>query len=231
MQNQIDLWKQYKSFVAQGWKADLADKERLITPFLFAITLLLLFNFVFDEISQGIEKYIFTAEVFLTSLFALQMSFVRIFTPDQQDKVFVQLQSYPLNYYAWFLGKYTLALLYSLSVFVPVVLLCGLFFSGSDFTVWNAGLWLTAGLSLIGLSTLGILLSTLTLKASGREMLFPLLYFPLAVPVLIASVQSSLIFLSTTQAGAWQWLGLLTGFDIIYFTLGLLLYGELINSV
>ena len=61
-------------------------------------------------------------------------------------------------------------------------------------------------------------------------MLFPLLYFPLAIPVLLASVQATLIFLGGGEQGASQWLGLLAGFDIIYFTLGLLLFGELLGS-
>jgi len=220
---------QYLCMVSQGWKADLADKERLITPLLFAVTVLLLFNFCFEEVSKGIEGQVFTAELYLTSLFALQMSYVRIFGPDQQDKVFSLLQSYPLNYAAWFLSKFTLAMIYSLLVFVPVLLLCTLFFSGADLNFWSLELWLGGLLSIIGLSTLGILLSTLTLKASGREMLFPLLYFPLSVPVLLASVQASLSFL-TAAPGGLHWLGILVGFDIIYFTLGLLLFGELVTA-
>lgn len=224
------FFSQYWCMVSQGWKADLADKERLITPLLFAITVLLLFNFCFEEVSKGIEAQVFTAELYLTSLFALQMSYVRIFVPDQQDKVFVLLQSYPLNHSAWFLSKYTLAFIYSLLVFVPVLLLCALFFSGADLNFWSPQLWLGGLLSIVGLSTLGILLSTLTLKASGREILFPLLYFPLTVPVLLASVQASLSFL-TSAPGGWHWLGILAGFDIIYFTLGLLLFGELVTAV
>ena len=223
-------WLQFRTLFMQSLRADSADKERLLTPFLFATTVLLLFNFAFGDITNGLEVYLFVGEVYLTGLLALQMSYGRIFSPDQQDKVFELLLTHPVHGGAWFLAKYCMALIYGLMVLVPVILMSALFFSGADLNIFYWPVWATAVLSLMGLASLGILLSALTLKASGREMLFPLLYFPLTIPVLLAAIQGSLGFMTESGDNGWQWLGLLAGFDIIYFTLGILLFGELTNA-
>jgi heme exporter protein B len=69
------------------------------------------------------------------------------------------------------------------------------------------------------------------LKARGREVLFPLLYFPLAIPVLLAGSEAVLSFVENADSSpAWQWIGLLAGFDVIFITLSALLYGELVST-
>ena len=89
-----------------------------------------------------------------------------------------------------------------------------------------------AAMALAGLAALGVLLSAMTLKANARQILYPLLYFPLATPVLLAAVQSSQLYLSSGQitADVRAWLGLLLGFDVIYITLGALLFTELVDE-
>ena len=131
------------------------------------------------------------------------------------------------NTYSWFLAKFTLAFTYSLVIFVPTVLFAQLFTAGSNLGIWQ--IWLTGVSAIAGLSSMGVLLSTLTYSAKGRESIFPILYFPLTIPILLASIQASLAFISGSS-DAWNWFGIIGGFDIIYFTLGSLLFGELISS-
>ena len=72
----------------------------------------------------------------------------------------------------------------------------------------------------------------MTLKANARQILYPLLYFPLTAPVLLGAVQSSRLCLDGGRAAAdiKAWLGLLLGFDCIYVTLGILLFTELVDE-
>jgi heme exporter protein B len=227
----MKFFAQFRHIVAQGLKAEFAEKDRLISPLLFAATMLILFSFAVGEVSNEIVIKIHLAQTFLTMMLALQTSFSRIFDPDERDRVFELLQTYPLNHYAWFLGKYFLVLLLGLSIVVPTMIFSGILHDSPTIHLLNPMVFLVAGLSLIGLVALGVLLSALTLKASGKEVLFPLLYFPLATPILLAAVQSSANFLDPNiQTAPWQWVGLLCSFDVVYFTLGLLLFGELAES-
>jgi hypothetical protein len=69
-------------------------------------------------------------------------------------------------------------------------------------------------------------------------MIYPLIYFPLTTPVLLAAMQASLLALdpeTVSMSALWagparSWAGLLLAFDVIYLTLGVLLYGELVDE-
>jgi heme exporter protein B len=85
-------------------------------------------------------------------------------------------------------------------------------------------------LMILALSSLGVLLSQMTEKAAGRDLLFPILYFPLAVPVLLAVVQASYCLWDIhNREDLNLWLSLLGGFCVIYLTLGIVLFEELVG--
>jgi heme exporter protein B len=227
----LSFTQQFPVILKQGFRAEMAEKDRLISPLLFAATMLILFAFAVGQVKDDLVIKIYLAQTFLTLLFALQTSFARIFDPDQQDKVFQLLQCYPIEHSAWFLAKYVLVMLVGTSILVPTMFLGGILNDAPNLQLLNPYVFLIAFLALGGLASLGVLLSAMTLNASGREILFPLLYFPLATPVLLAAIQSSLAFLNPEPTELpWQWIGLLTSFDVIYFTLGILLFGELVET-
>lgn len=218
--------------VRQGLKNEFADKERIITPVLFAVTILLLFSFAIGHVDPSLELQVYLAQTFLAVFLALQVSFVRIFEPDREDRVFDVMRTYPLSYPAWFLAKYCLVLVMGILTVAPTMVCASVFIGsvGSGLLTW-AGC-AVALLALIGLTALGVLVSGITMKAHGRQMLFPILYFPLSAPVLLASVNALAVGLQTGNWGgdAFSWLGLLVGFDVIYFTLGILLFSEIVDS-
>ena len=225
-------WRQYKLIVGQGLRAELADKERMISPILFAITILLLFSFALGEVEERLRAQVFTAETYLTGFFALQLSFSRLFEPERDDRVFDLMRSYPISHAAWFLAKYTLVIILGLATLLPTMVFGAFLLQGSGPALLSWPLVGVAALAVAGLAALGVLLSVMTLKAHARQLLYPLLYFPLTTPVLLAAVQTSLIYLEEGQMteAAQSWMGLLTLFNVIYFTLALLLYSELLDD-
>jgi heme exporter protein B len=223
--------RQFSLLFKQGLAIEFQEKERLLTPLLFATLMLLLFNFVLDEQAASLQVKLFIAEVFLAMLFALHLSFSRIFEADQQDRAFDLLPTYPVNALTWFAAKYFLALLFGGFIVAPTILVTGLFHGQTTASLLlSPVLWAVAVLALAGLSALGVLLSAMTMKARGREVLFPLLYFPLAIPVLIAASEAVLSFVEASSgSNGWQWLALLSGFDVIFITLSGLLFAELVG--
>lgn len=225
-------WSHFRLILAQGVKAELADMERLISPVLFAVTMLLLFAFAMGELDESLRARVYLAETFLTAFFALQLAFSRLFEPDRQDRVFDMMRAYPVSHTAWFLAKYAVVMLLGLATLLPTMLFGAFIHQSTRTPLFSWTVLAIAALALAGLAALGVLLSALTLKASARQMIYPLIYFPLTTPVLLAAVQASSQVLSegrvTEQAQGW--LGLLVGFDVIYATLGILLYSELVEE-
>ena len=226
------LWyKQFRAIFIHSLRAETADKERLITPLLFAVTMLLLFNFALGGLTAETSQGLFVGAIYLTSFFSLQLSYTRIFAPEQEDRAFDIFLSSSVCAGAWYLAKFCLAVLYGLSVLLPAMAVTSFIHEGSQISGASAIPLLSLGiLAMGGLGSLGTLLSAMTLQSSGREMLFPIIYFPLTIPVLLAASQGSISFMNGADNTGWHWLGLLAGFDTIYLTLGLLLFGELTDA-
>lgn len=228
----LPFLQQYRALVKQGIRAELADSERTVSPVLFAITMLLLFAFAMGDLDASLRAKVYLAETFLTAFFALQLSFSRLFEPDRQDRVFDLIRTYPVSHTTWFLAKYTLVFILGSATLAPT-LLFGAFLHQSARTPLFS--WTVTGiafLALAGLCALGVLLSAMTLKANARQILYPLLYFPMTTPVLLAAVQASEVALDASRKASDMhgWLWLLLAFDTIYFTLGILLFTELVDE-
>ncbi|MCX6129213.1 MAG: heme exporter protein CcmB [Proteobacteria bacterium] len=223
---------QFQTLFKQSIYSESASAERWLSPLLFSLTMLLLFAFAFGRVEQAFIPQLFVAATFLTSFFALQIAFSRVLEPDMQDRVFDQLRSYPLAPSAWFLSKYLLVLVLGAMILGPTLFLANLFSNESQQNFLTLPLLVVTGTALLALGALGVLLSTMMLRSNARQILYPLLYFPLTTPVLLAAVESSKALIiehsSLVQLFS-SWMGLLVIFGIMYFTLSLLLFGELVK--
>jgi len=222
------LW----AMLVQNIKVEWSNAERWISPLLFAITMLLLFSFAIGSLEADVIAKVFVAETFLTALLALQLSLARTLEPDTHDRVFELLRTYPIAPTAWFLSKYILVLMTGTLIVFPTILLSSFFHAESAVTLLYLPVFAVAFLVIASLGSLGLLLSTMTMRAGSRQILYPVLYFPLTVPVLLCAVESCKAIIISQQSIAelmGSWLGLLTIFGIIYLTLGLLLFSELVK--
>jgi heme exporter protein B len=127
----------------------------------------------------------------------------------------------PVDRSVLFLGKMlanTLFLLLTQLLFVP---LC-LFIFEIEVGNWIE-LLLVLLLGTIGFSSLGTLLIVMTSTVRGKEILLPILIFPLMVPSLLCVVRlTEYLFFGLNQQEVWSWWKLLIGFDIVLFTLTIL---------
>lgn len=225
--------QQFKTLFNQYLRLEFMQLERLISPLLFAVTFLLVFMFAMGKVEPEQVPTLFIAEAFLAGFFALQLSFARSLEPDSQDAVFSLLRSYPIAPGAWFMAKYLTVLTTGILILMPTVVFSAFFHAESRLALLDGSIFLIGLLALLGLCSVGVLLSILTLGAGARQILFPLIYFPLTTPVLLAAVESSRAVLIDGVAMTGlisSWLGLLLVFDLIYTVLGLLLFGELVKA-
>jgi heme exporter protein B len=94
-----------------------------------------------------------------------------------------------------------------------------------------AGLFGIILLGTAGLSAPGTLYSAMTAEARSKQVLLPLLLFPLVVPVLIAAVKaSSLVLLGDPMGQLGAWLVLLAAFDAIYWSLCGLMFPKVVEE-
>ena len=216
------------NLLMQSLRVDLSSPERLVTPIFFAVIVLLLFSFAIPEQDPSIQMRMMIAQTQMAIFFALQLTFSRAFESERNDKVFEHLKMSPIDASAFVISKILHIMLVGGFTILATAGL-SVILQGQNLTLILDPVVLgTFFLSLLGLSGVGVLLSSITLRADGQAILFPLLYFPLAVPVLLSSTEALAAWVdrpvwTETMRG---WSIILIAFDAIYLTMAILLAPE-----
>jgi len=83
----------------------------------------------------------------------------------------------------------------------------------------------------LGFAALATLLAAISSRTRAGDLLLPILAIPLFIPAIIAGVKASEAALSGFPlAAASQWLGILAAFDVLFITLGALLFEHVIRE-
>ena len=217
----MDFFRQVMVIAAKDLRAELRTKEAVNGSLAFALVILLLFAFAFDptgdttrEISGGLLWIVFA----FAGTLILNRSFARELPNDCLDALIAS----PISGAALFLGKafanYVLLLAVEL-VSLPVF---GIFYN-VHWTQRLPELLLVLALGTWALTVLGTMTSALTVNIRLREVMLPLLTYPVLVPALMGAMQLTMALISGTPINAENvmWLKMLVGFDVIYTALSL----------
>jgi heme exporter protein B len=132
-----------------------------------------------------------------------------------------------------FLGKMAGNALFLAVILALLVPLCGLLFGagpGWDRAALTALIAVALGV-LTGFSALGTLLGGLVATLRGKEVLLPLLLFPLVAPLLIAAVQvTGAILEGATLSSQANWLRLIAAFDAVYLIVAFLAFEYVVEG-
>jgi heme exporter protein B len=130
----------------------------------------------------------------------------------------------PLDPALLFVAKVTAALIFMVVAEVGAVVVTVLFFN-LEFDASIARLVPILALGAIGFSALATLLSAITGRTRGGDMLLPILAVPIFVPALIAGVKASAAALSGAPLDSMgDWLKIMIAFDLLFVTAGYLLF-------
>ncbi len=214
------------------WKdllLELRRRDTLLTMFFFGTLLLFLFNFAFDLAPDRVAEMA-PALLWLAFLFTGTLGLAQLFQAERENHCLDALLLSPLDRGALFLAKTCFNLLLMLLVEVVVMPLFWILF---NLHTWNLLplLFLVTLLGTVGFCALGTIMSAITLRARARELLLPLVLFPLMIPVVLATIRCMEEIMRTGGLGdASSWLRLLLGFDVIFVTLGILIFDQVVES-
>ena len=186
-------------------------------------SILLLFSFAFDptaeqtrEISGGLLWIVFA--------FAGALILNRSFSREQANDCLDMLVASPVSGAALFLGKALANWVLLLAVELICLPVFGIFYN----ITWTKQLpWLLLVLVLTtwGLTVIGTMFSALTVNLRLRELMLPVLVYPMMIPALMAAMQLTTILIAGEPIAGdnMVWLRLLIGFDIIFTSLAVAL--------
>jgi heme exporter protein B len=214
------------------WKdllLELRRRESLLTMFFFGTLLLFVFHFSFDLAPEKVAEMA-PALLWLAFLFTGTLGLAQLFNAERENHCLDALLLSPLDRGALFLAKTAFNLILMLLVEIVVIPLFWILFNLHS---WNLlpQIFLVSLLGTVGFCSLGTMMAAVTLRARARELLLPLVLFPLMIPVILGTIRCMENILRMGDFGeALPWLRLLLGFDVIFLTLGVLLFDHVIES-
>jgi len=208
---------------AKDLRLEWRTLESLSAMVLFALIVLVVFNFAFDlsTVRELGANRIVPGVLWTTLAFSGIVGFARSFQLERRRDSFTALLLSPLDRGALFAGK-TLANLAALvTLEILIVPLSAVFFDYDLFAILGP-MSLVVLVHTLGLAELGTLLGAVASRVGRGEALLATLLFPVATPLLISAVKTTSAILSGDGLGvASRWLLVATGFDMLYLFVGL----------
>jgi heme exporter protein B len=213
------------------WK-DLTTERRSKAGFnavaFLGVLILLLFGFALGPDAEALRNAAAGA-LWLAILFSGVLAFNRSYQLELDGAALEPLLLYPAPRWTIFAGKFVANLLFVLlveAIVVPVAIIL--------FQVKAPGGWLPASgvllLGSVGFVALGTFYASMASRSRAREVLLPLLLFPMLVPVLLASAEaSSALLAGNPMQDAGAWIRLLAIFDVIFVVASFLVFDHVIE--
>jgi heme exporter protein B len=217
------LWTHLVKDLRIEWRS----KESINSMLFFALLVVVLFSIAFDprgEFAQKIAGGVLSVATMFASVSALNQAWAR----EIRHQVLDAQRMAPTPGAELFLAKVLANFLF---VTVVQILLAPVFLVFYNLHVEGQA-WLLALVLPLGTWALvanGTFFAALSIRSRNRELLLPLILFPIYLPALLAMVQATTSIL-TGESDPTLWIKLLLGYDIIFTTVSLLLFDVVFNA-
>lgn len=218
--------------LAITWKdltAERRTKANFMSVVFFAALTLMLFGFALGPDPEDLRGAA-AGILWLTILFSGVLAFNRAYQPELESGALEVLLLYPGERWAIYLGKFLANFLFVILV-VSIVLPITAVLYHVDMLPVLGGLAAVLLLGTFGFVGLGTFYAAIASRIRAREVLLPLLLFPMLIPVLLAAVQATKALLHGDPMGdAASWFRLLVVFDLIFFIASIFAFEHVIEE-
>src|SRR5512138_3777639 len=194
-----------------------------------AVTILILLGLALGPDASALRNAAVGA-VWLATLFSGVLAFNRSFQVELESGALEPLLLYPGPRWPIFAGK-LLGNLIFVGLMVAIVMAAGVVLFGITIPEKWPTILAVAGLGVVGLVVLGTFYASMSSRSRAREVLLPLLLFPMLVPVLLAATTASKALLGADlmhEAGAWM--RLLIGYDLVFLVATFIAFEHVIEG-
>lgn len=211
------LWKDIR--------CELRSKQTWMGMGLFALLVLVIFNFAFD-LRVDNKAAIAPGVLWVAFVFASLLGLGRTIAAEREKGSLDRLLLCPVDRKAIYLAKLLGNLLF---IGVVEIVALPVFAALFDVPLFAGTLLPIVLLGTLGIATVGTLFSAIAAATRARELLLPVLVFPLIVPVVISAVRAtgSLMVPALNEP---PWIGLMAAFDIIFLSISMLTFEFVIEE-
>ena len=200
---------------------ELRSREILYTTAFFAVSCVLVFAFGFVREGQPMGD-VGAGILWIAVAFSGTLALGRAFERERQSETLRALLLAPVDRPALYVAKLLGVMTLMTAVQLVIVPLVALLFQAPlfDHFLMVAALLFTGT---VGFTAVGTMFAAMLARARSRDVLLPVLLYPITVPVIIAGVRGTAALLQADPdpAVARAWLSLLVSFDVVFITLAL----------
>ncbi|MGH9500715.1 MAG: heme exporter protein CcmB [Terriglobales bacterium] len=203
------------------------SKDAINSMLFFALLVVVIFSFSFDPTAEE-SRRIAGGLVWVAFLFAAVVALNQTWARELRNQVLDAYRVSPAPANSLFLAK---ALGNFLFVSVLEALMTPLFVVFYNLRVLGPAyqLWLVAALGTWALVVNGTFFAAMSVRTRSREIMLPLLLFPITIPALLAMVEATSSIL-TGELSAKFWIVLLAVYDVVFTTSCLLLFETVLHA-
>jgi heme exporter protein B len=212
------------------WKdlaAELRSRELLSAMLVFALLVILVFNFALELDAQA-RASVTAGVLWVTFAFAGTLGLNRSMAMEKDRGCLDGLLLAPVDRSAIYFGKAIGNLIFMLIVEAIVIPVYSVLY---NVNLFNPGLLLVILLGSIGYVSVGTLLSSMAVQTRTRDVLLPVLLFPLVIPILIAAVKGSTGFLQGVDSvDIRPWINLLLVYDVVFIAVAFMVFDYVVEE-
>jgi heme exporter protein B len=217
------IWQIFRKDIQVEWRG----RQGVPVMLVFALMIVFLFNFAL-QLSPDLQAGLASGLLWVTLAFASTLGLNRSISLESENQALDGLLLAPVDRSAVFFGKTLGNFCFTTLVGLILLPVFSLFYAQNMLT-WSLVLVMLLGLS--AYTSLGTLLSALSIQSRTRDVLLPVLLYPLALPILIAAVEASRGILSGQALGDQSsWLFLLLAGSLVFNAAGLLLFETILEE-
>jgi len=208
-------------------RIELRTKDIFTSMAVFAVLALMIFNFAF-ELRVPDKTMVIPGVLWVTITFSGVLGLGRAFISEKDRGSMAGLLLAPVDRSAIYFGKMLASLIFILVMEAFLLPLMVIFFNTNFISL---PLLLILFLGTLGFAAVGTVFSGLAVNTRTREVLLPVLLFPVMLPVLMAGIRATIGFMEgDTLAEMMKWVNLLVFFDLLYLVVAYMTFDFVVEE-
>lgn len=214
----------FRAMAAVVWKdltTEWRSRELLSSMLVFALLVIFIFNFAL-ELDPRTRSTITSGVLWVTFVFAGTLGLNRSLAVEKDRGCLDGLLLAPVDRTAIYFGKMIANFAFMLAVAFIVLPLYSILYNTN---LLHPGLLLVIFLGSEGYAAVGTLLAAMSVQTRTRDILLPILLFPVIIPVLVAAVKASSAFLGGLPVEEiMPWFNLLLVYDVVFTAVAFMVF-------
>lgn len=219
-----------KAISAVAWKdmqAEFRSRELFSAMLVFSLLVILIFNFTL-ELDIKTRQSVTAGVLWTTFAFAGTLGLNRSMSTEKDRGCMDGLLLAPVDRSAIYFGKVISNLIFMLVVEIIVLPVYSVLYG---INLFLPGLLLVILLGSIGYTAVGTLLAAMSVQTRTRDMLLPILLFPVVIPVILSAVKASAGILDGSEfSDIIMPLSLLITYDIIFIAVAFMVFDSVVEE-